>query len=53
MMLLALPAGVLADAFDRGALMLGVQVYFVIVATLLAVKGHATGSRHWGASHEA
>jgi MFS family permease len=37
MMLLALPAGVLADAFDRRRLMLGVQVYFVVVAVLLAV----------------
>jgi MFS family permease len=37
MMLLALPAGVLADAFDRRRLMLGVQTYFVVVAVLLAV----------------
>ncbi|AGZ42689.1 MFS transporter [Actinoplanes friuliensis] len=37
MMLLALPAGVLADAFDRRALMFGVQIYFVAVAILLAV----------------
>ncbi len=37
MMLLALPAGVLADAFDRRWLMFAVQVYLVIVATLLAV----------------
>lgn len=37
MMLLALPAGVLADAFDRRRLMLGVQVYFVVVAVLLTV----------------
>jgi MFS family permease len=37
MMLLALPAGVLADAFDRRWLMFGVQVYFVAVSTLLAV----------------
>jgi MFS family permease len=37
MMLLALPAGVLADAFDRRRLMLGVQTYFVVVAALLAV----------------
>jgi MFS family permease len=36
MMLLALPAGVLADAFDRRWLMLGVQVYFVVVALALA-----------------
>ena len=36
MMLLALPAGVLADAFDRRRLMLGVQAYFVVVAVLLA-----------------
>ena len=37
MMLLALPAGVLADAFDRRWLLFGVQTYFVAVAVLLAV----------------
>jgi MFS family permease len=37
MMLLALPAGVLADAFDRRRLMFAVQTYFVVVAVLLAV----------------
>ncbi len=37
MMLLALPAGVLADAFDRRWLMFVVQAYFVAVAVLLAV----------------
>jgi MFS family permease len=37
MMLLALPAGVLADAFDRRGLMLGVQTYFVVVAVMLAL----------------
>jgi MFS family permease len=37
MMLLALPAGVLADAFDRRWLLFGVQTYFVVVAILLAV----------------
>src|SRR5687767_6954984 len=37
MMLLALPSGVLADAFDRRWLMFGVQIYFVGVAVLLAV----------------
>ena len=37
MMLLALPSGVLADAFDRRWLMFGVQAYFVAVAVLLAV----------------
>jgi MFS family permease len=37
MMLLALPAGVVADALDRRRLMLGVQTYFVVVAVLLAV----------------
>ena len=36
MMLLALPSGVLADAFDRRWLMFGVQTYFVVVAVLLA-----------------
>lgn len=37
MMLLALPAGVLADAFDRRWLMFGVQGYFIAVAVLLTV----------------
>src|SRR5919112_5640845 len=37
MMLLALPAGVLADAFDRRWLLLVVQLYGVAVAGLLAV----------------
>ena len=37
MMLLALPAGVLADAFDRRLMMLAVQAYVVVVALLLAV----------------
>lgn len=37
MMLLALPAGVLADAFDRRWLLAGVQSYFVAVATCLTV----------------
>lgn len=37
MMLLALPAGVLADAFDRRWLLFCVQVYFVAVSGLLAV----------------
>jgi MFS family permease len=37
MMLLALPAGVLADAFDRRWLLFGVQTYFVVVAVLLTV----------------
>src|SRR5687767_6507320 len=37
MMLLALPSGVLADAFDRRWLMFGVQTYSVVVAALLAV----------------
>jgi MFS family permease len=37
MMLLALPAGVLADAFDRRWLLFGVQIYFIVVAVLLAV----------------
>jgi MFS family permease len=36
MMLLALPAGVLADAFDRRWLMFGVQIYFIVIAALLA-----------------
>ena len=36
MMLLALPAGVLADAFDRRWLMFCVQIYFIVVAALLA-----------------
>jgi MFS family permease len=37
MMLLALPAGVLADAFDRRWMMLVTQVYFIVVSALLAV----------------
>src|SRR3954454_14198952 len=37
MMLLALPAGVLADAFDRRWMMLAIQTYVVVVAVLLAV----------------
>ncbi len=37
MVMFALAAGVLADAFDRRRLMLWVQVYFLIVAGLLAV----------------
>jgi MFS family permease len=37
MMLLALPAGVLADAFDRRWMLLTIQVYTIVVAVLLAV----------------
>jgi MFS family permease len=37
MMLLALPAGVLADAFDRRWLLFAVQLYFIAVSVLLAV----------------
>ena len=37
MMVLALPAGVLADAFDRRLMMLAVQTYVFVVAVLLAV----------------
>jgi len=37
MMLLALPAGVLADAFDRRWMMFVIEVYFITVSTLLAV----------------
>jgi MFS family permease len=37
MMLLALPAGVLADAFDRRWMMLAVQIYVMVIAVLLAV----------------
>lgn len=36
-MLLALPAGVLADAFDRKWILFGVQVYAIAVSGLLAV----------------
>jgi MFS family permease len=36
-MLLALPGGVLADSFDRRWLLLTVQIYFFVVAILLAV----------------
>src|SRR5689334_8063664 len=37
MMLLALPAGVLADAFDRRWMMFVIQLYFIGVSALLAV----------------
>lgn len=37
MMLLALPAGVLADAFDRRWLLVAVQGYAIVVSALLAV----------------
>lgn len=37
MMLLALPAGVLSDAFDRRWLLLGVQIHLFVVAIALAV----------------
>ena len=37
MILLALPAGVLADAFDRRWMMFVIQVYFITVSALLAV----------------
>ena len=37
MMLLALPAGVVSDAFDRRWLLLGVQVHLFVVAIALAV----------------
>jgi MFS family permease len=37
MMLLALPAGVLADAFDRRWMMFVIEVYFITVSALLAV----------------
>jgi len=37
MMLLALPGGVLADAFDRRGLLITVQAYLFVVAVLLAV----------------
>lgn len=37
MMLLALPAGVLADAFDRRVMMIVIQGYFIVVAALLAI----------------
>lgn len=36
MMLLALPAGVLADAFDRRWMMFVIQIYFITVSALLA-----------------
>ncbi|XVV10211.1 MFS transporter [Actinoplanes sp. CA-131856] len=36
-MLLALPGGVLADSFDRRWLLLTVQAYFLVVASLLVV----------------
>src|ERR1700694_5346243 len=36
-MLLALPAGALADIVDRRRLLIGVQVYFLAVTTVLAI----------------
>lgn len=36
-MLLALPAGVISDAFDRRRLMIGIQVCAISIAVLLAV----------------
>src|SRR5215210_3906136 len=36
-MLLALPAGVLADSFDRRSLLFAVQAWFFVVGVLLAV----------------
>jgi MFS family permease len=42
-LLLALPAGVLADTFDRAHLLIGVQLFQVAVAAVLAVLT-ATGS---------
>lgn len=38
-MLLALPAGVISDAFDRRILMILIQVYAIGIALLLAVLG--------------
>ncbi|MBD0292075.1 MAG: MFS transporter [Jiangellaceae bacterium] len=46
-MLMALPAGVLADSFDRRRLLLAVQAYFFVVAILLAAltaAGHMTSA---------
>jgi Transmembrane secretion effector len=37
MVLLALVGGVLSDAFDRRRLMIWVQVYFVVVASMLSL----------------
>jgi MFS family permease len=37
MMLLALPAGVLADAFDRRWMLVVIQGYFIVVSAMLAV----------------
>jgi MFS family permease len=51
MMLLAMPAGVLADAFDRRRLMLGVQTYSLVVAgahpETRSSCGHRTGDDSW------
>ncbi|HQE30517.1 MAG TPA: MFS transporter [Propionibacteriaceae bacterium] len=40
MMLLALPAGVLADSFDRRRLLFWVQIYLMVAAGLLAVLSY-------------
>ena len=42
-MLLALPAGVISDAFDRRQLMIGIQVYAISIAVLLAVLAWSGG----------
>lgn len=42
-MLLALPAGVISDAFDRRRLMIGIQVYAISIAVLLAVLAWSGG----------
>jgi hypothetical protein len=41
MVLLALVGGVLSDAFDRRRLMIWVQVYFVVVASMGSLDGVA------------
>src|SRR5258708_39998657 len=46
-MLLALPAGALADILDRRRLLIGVQVYFLVVISVLAALTWAGLATPW------
>src|SRR5256885_8664409 len=46
-MLLALPAGALADILDRRRLLIGVQVYFLAVISVLAALTWAALATPW------
>src|SRR5438552_8371360 len=47
LMLLALPAGALADIVDRRRLLIGVQIYFLIVAGALGVLSLLAMTTAW------